>query len=110
VVGKGFYPQEDDALRDVIAAFERGSGKQVELGFYPQEERPEQLQAARSPGDSNLDNNQQFLARGAQRAERYALNSRHTQDRAVGEYYRNTATIEWALGRRGVSDRRLFSC
>jgi hypothetical protein len=32
---------------------------------------PEQLQAARSPGDSNLDNNQQFLARGAQRAERY---------------------------------------
>jgi hypothetical protein len=36
-VGKGFYPQEDDALRDVMATFGRESGKQVERGFYPQE-------------------------------------------------------------------------
>jgi hypothetical protein len=63
VVWWGFYPREDDALRDVIATFGRESGKQVELGCYPQEERPEQLQAARSSCDSNLDNNLQFLAR-----------------------------------------------
>jgi hypothetical protein len=24
---KGFYPQEDEAVADIIAAFERGSGK-----------------------------------------------------------------------------------
>ena len=30
---KGFYPQEDAAVREIIAAFEQESGKQVELGF-----------------------------------------------------------------------------
>jgi multiple sugar transport system substrate-binding protein len=28
---KGFYPQEDEAVRDIITAFEQDSGKQVEL-------------------------------------------------------------------------------
>ena len=30
---KGTYAQEDEALRDIIAAFEQDSGKQVELVF-----------------------------------------------------------------------------
>ena len=32
---KGFYAQEDEAVREIIAAFEQESGKQVELVFYP---------------------------------------------------------------------------
>jgi multiple sugar transport system substrate-binding protein len=32
---KGFYPQEDDAVKDIIAAFEQGTGKQVELDLLP---------------------------------------------------------------------------
>ena len=32
---KGFYPQEDEAVREIIAAFEQKTGKQVELVFHP---------------------------------------------------------------------------
>ena len=32
---KGFYPQEDEAVRETIAAFEQETGKQVELVFQP---------------------------------------------------------------------------
>jgi ABC-type glycerol-3-phosphate transport system substrate-binding protein len=28
---KGFYPQEDEAIREIIAAFEQETGKEVEL-------------------------------------------------------------------------------
>ena len=35
---KGFYQQEDEAVREIIAAFEQKAGKQVELAFYPQRE------------------------------------------------------------------------
>jgi multiple sugar transport system substrate-binding protein len=31
---KGFYAEEDQALRETIAAFEQGSGKEVELVLY----------------------------------------------------------------------------
>ena len=34
---EGYYAQEDAALREIIAAFEQESGKQVELVFYPME-------------------------------------------------------------------------
>ena len=43
---KGYYAQEDEAAREIIAAFEHGTGKQVELVFYSQEELPEKLKAA----------------------------------------------------------------
>ena len=39
---KGSIPQEDEALREIIAAFEQKTGKQVELVFYPQDELLEQ--------------------------------------------------------------------
>ena len=37
---KGFYPEEDEAVREIIAAFEQETGKQVELVFHPQAELP----------------------------------------------------------------------
>jgi ABC-type glycerol-3-phosphate transport system substrate-binding protein len=32
----GYYAEEDEAVREIIAAFEQRSGKEVELAFYPQ--------------------------------------------------------------------------
>ena len=32
---RGYYPQEDEAVREIIDAFEQKSGKQVEVVFYP---------------------------------------------------------------------------
>ena len=40
---KGAYAQEDAALREIIAAFEQGSGKQVELSLYGEDELPDAL-------------------------------------------------------------------
>ena len=33
---KGFYPQEDEAVAEIIAAFEHKTGKQVEVRFHPE--------------------------------------------------------------------------
>jgi multiple sugar transport system substrate-binding protein len=43
---KGYYAQEDEALREVIATFERASGKQVELVLEPQADLPDKIEAA----------------------------------------------------------------
>jgi multiple sugar transport system substrate-binding protein len=43
---KGFYPQEDEAIAEIIAAFEQKTGKQVELALYPQQELPGEIVAA----------------------------------------------------------------
>jgi multiple sugar transport system substrate-binding protein len=47
---KGFYPQEDAAVRETIAAFEQKTGKQVDLTFYEQAELPGKLEAALEAG------------------------------------------------------------
>ncbi len=47
---KGYYAEEDAALRETIAAFEQGSGKQVELVFYEQAELPDKIEAALEAG------------------------------------------------------------
>jgi multiple sugar transport system substrate-binding protein len=47
---KGFYPQEDEAVREIIAAFEHKTGKEVELDFHPQDELPGKLAAAFDAG------------------------------------------------------------
>ena len=44
---KGFYAQEDEAVKEIIAAFEQESGKQVELVQYSQADLPDALDAAR---------------------------------------------------------------
>jgi len=47
---KGFYPQEDQAVREIIAAFEQKSGKQVELVFHPIVEIQDEVRAALAAG------------------------------------------------------------
>ena len=47
---KGFYPQEDDAVREIIAAFEQGSGKRVDLTFHEELEQPAKIVAALEAG------------------------------------------------------------
>jgi multiple sugar transport system substrate-binding protein len=51
---KGFYPQEDQAVREIVAAFEEKIGTQVELVQPTQDELPDRAQAtldARQPPD-----------------------------------------------------------
>src|SRR3954452_17850765 len=44
---KGFYPEEDQAVRELVAAFERKTGKKVELAFDAQQsELPGRTEAA----------------------------------------------------------------
>ena len=47
---KGFYPQEDEAVHEIVAAFEQETGKQVELDLYPQDELPGKIVAALEAG------------------------------------------------------------
>ena len=47
---KGYYAQEDEALREIIAAFEQKTGKQVELVLPQQAELPDKLEAALKAG------------------------------------------------------------
>jgi ABC-type glycerol-3-phosphate transport system substrate-binding protein len=43
---KGYYAQEDEAMSEVIAAFEDKTGKRVQLVLQPQAELPDKLEAA----------------------------------------------------------------
>ena len=43
---EGFYAEEDEAVREIIAAFEQKTGKQVELVFHSEEELPDKIVAA----------------------------------------------------------------
>jgi multiple sugar transport system substrate-binding protein len=47
---KGFYAQEDEAVREIIAAFEQESGKEVELVQPEQDEVFDRAQAALAAG------------------------------------------------------------
>jgi multiple sugar transport system substrate-binding protein len=47
---KGFYAEEDEAVRETIAAFEQGTGKQVELVIYEQAELSDKLNSALEEG------------------------------------------------------------
>jgi multiple sugar transport system substrate-binding protein len=47
---KGYYAQEDEAVREIIAAFEHKTGKQVDLVFYSNEDLPDALQAGLEAG------------------------------------------------------------
>jgi multiple sugar transport system substrate-binding protein len=47
---EGFNPEEDTAVREIIAAFEQKSGRQVELIFSPQGELPTKILAALEAG------------------------------------------------------------
>ena len=47
---QGFYSGEDEAVREIVAAFEQDTGNQVELVFAPQEELPDLIAAALEAG------------------------------------------------------------
>jgi multiple sugar transport system substrate-binding protein len=47
---QGWYPQEDEAVREIVAAFEQGSGKQVQLVLDLQEKLVSDLVAALEAG------------------------------------------------------------
>jgi multiple sugar transport system substrate-binding protein len=47
---KGYYAQEDEALREIIAAFEQETGNKVELRLYPSDELPGAILAALEAG------------------------------------------------------------
>jgi multiple sugar transport system substrate-binding protein len=47
---EGYYAQEDEALREIIAAFEQETGSQVELTFHPSDEHPDKITAALAAG------------------------------------------------------------
>src|SRR6185369_10739195 len=53
--GKGANPEEDAAVREIVAAFEQTAGKQVELVLGPQEELVADLVAALEAGRSTPD-------------------------------------------------------
>jgi multiple sugar transport system substrate-binding protein len=43
---KGWYPEEDEGIRRITAAFERETGNSVELNLYPQSDMVAKLIAA----------------------------------------------------------------
>jgi multiple sugar transport system substrate-binding protein len=45
-----YYAEEGEAIREIITAFEQGSGKQVELVFHPESEHPKAIVAALKAG------------------------------------------------------------
>jgi multiple sugar transport system substrate-binding protein len=47
---KGFTVEEDDAVAEIVAAFEQESGKQVQLILFPEEELPSKIQTALEAG------------------------------------------------------------
>ena len=47
---EGYYADEDAAVKEIIAAFEQDTGKQVELVLYPLEELPDKIAAALEVG------------------------------------------------------------
>ena len=47
---QGFYPEEDQAVRETIAAFEQKTGKHVELVFPDQDDLLDKVQAAIEAG------------------------------------------------------------
>jgi ABC-type glycerol-3-phosphate transport system substrate-binding protein len=51
VVGEGGLRQADEAVAEIVAAFEQQTGKQIELAFYPQAELPDAIAAALEAGE-----------------------------------------------------------
>jgi multiple sugar transport system substrate-binding protein len=47
---EGYYAEEDEAVGEIITAFEQESGKQVELVLRPMEEMPDKITAALAAG------------------------------------------------------------
>lgn len=70
---KGFYEQEDQAVRDMVAAYERRSGASVELILVPQGEFRAKLETALQAGSPpDLARGGPLPARRSLRGQRHA--------------------------------------
>jgi multiple sugar transport system substrate-binding protein len=47
---EGFYPQEAEAVREIVGAFEQETRKQVEIRFYPEGKHADAIEAALGAG------------------------------------------------------------
>jgi multiple sugar transport system substrate-binding protein len=47
---EGYYPEEREAVEEIVAAFEQETGKQIELVFHPESEHGEAIAAALEAG------------------------------------------------------------
>ena len=47
---EGYYAEEGEAVREIVAAFEQQTGKKVELVLHPQDEHLEKIEAALAAG------------------------------------------------------------
>ena len=47
---EGYYAEEDEAVREIVAAFEQKAGKQVDLVLHPEQELPEMIVAVVEAG------------------------------------------------------------
>jgi ABC-type glycerol-3-phosphate transport system substrate-binding protein len=47
---EGYYAEEDEAVREIVAAFEQETGGEVELTFQPLDEHPDKIIAAVAAG------------------------------------------------------------
>ena len=77
---EGFSPDEDDAVREMMAAFEHKTGKTVELVFLPGEVLSDKLQSALDAGeppdfDFSTAPNNTLLPRWAQEGRLVELSS-----------------------------------
>src|SRR5215468_6279691 len=48
---QGFYPAEDQAMRDVVAAWEKETGNKLDLTFYNGSDLPEKIISAITTGE-----------------------------------------------------------
>jgi hypothetical protein len=71
LVGQGFYPQEDAAVSEIVAASEQKTGKQVEQRDFSRATRSDQAIWRRHGGDYSRTH-----VRARRRTERFAPNSR----------------------------------
>ncbi len=106
---EGQYAEEDAAVREVIAAFEQESGKQVELVLGPQEELVADLVAALEAGRRTPDF--VFTVAETQPYERWAYEGRlvdltdavgHFSDLFDPDALERVTLLDGTTGRRGL--------
>ena len=106
---KGHYAEEDEAVREIIAAFEQKTGKQVELVLGPQEELLDDLVAALEAGRRTPDF--VFTSLDIQHYEQWAYEGRlvdltdaigHFSDLFDRDALESVTLLDATTGRRGL--------
>jgi multiple sugar transport system substrate-binding protein len=107
---KGFYAQENEAVREIIAAFEQGSGEAVELAFYAQRELGPEIKAALEIGQPP---DFAFGTRIADYIGQWALEDRLVDlGDAIGHFsdlFDPDALVLWTLPNQKTGQRALYA-